>query len=576
MLNDSKIENITSKFLDMIKLPVSTGKKLNYLLVMPRQADMRSQYLFPTGFGLVSSSLKASGRNVFTFNMTYKENGVELLRQMIIDNKINVVATGGLSGQYALLREIIDAAKAVSSDIVTIVGGGIITAEPEVAMEALEVADYGVIGEGEIVINALAYALETGSATDEVEGVISRNKDGFVHTPPQHELTDLDCLPFPDYDGFNFCEIFERKYLQGFDIDEAGVSLSLSRSCPYNCTFCFHSSGKKYRRRTLDNVFKELEWLKSKFDFRRVTITDELFGNDFGYVRDFCERIKPHGFSYMVMTRLDRVNEEILGVLKNSGCSEITLGLEHINDKILKSMQKKTTFSMVEPAYNKALESGIKPQGNLLFGDVAETLETAREALNWWKTHRHYNINLAHIMTFPGSHIYKEACKRGIIKDRVKFLRDGCPIVNITNMSDSEWHEMKDEIARTLFLYESAESEPNVAEISRKLDLLSKRKVCVWPATHVTIDFIKSVSQSFYENCLFANIDKDSQLLRVCGKNQVLIHTPDIISKEQVELVICSRNRYFDEIRTICSSEYPSVKKVINILDIENLESEFQ
>ena len=148
----STLYNVTEEFLSMIKLPEPTGKKLNYLIVMPKQAEKPFQYVFPTGMGIVAASLKASGRSVFTLNLTYKENPMEVLKQTIIKEKIDVVMTGGLSGQYSLLKEIIDTVKSICPDIITAVGGGIITAEPEVAMQALECADYGMIGEGEITI----------------------------------------------------------------------------------------------------------------------------------------------------------------------------------------------------------------------------------------------------------------------------------------------------------------------------------------------------------------------------------------------------------------------------------------
>lgn len=98
-----------------------------------------------------------------------------MLRQTIIDNSINVVFTGGLSGQYFRLKEIFDAVKLVDPNIITCVGGGIITAEPTVAMEALGSADFGIIGEGEITVNTLAYALENDEDVRQVKGIVLRD-----------------------------------------------------------------------------------------------------------------------------------------------------------------------------------------------------------------------------------------------------------------------------------------------------------------------------------------------------------------------------------------------------------------
>jgi radical SAM superfamily enzyme YgiQ (UPF0313 family) len=570
------IENVTDKFLNMINLPDDTGKKLNYLIVLPTQADMRSQYMFPIGFGIVSSSLKASGRNAYSLNLTYKETPFELLRETIINNEINVVATGGLSGQYALIRNIIDAVKIINPYIITIVGGGIITAEPEVAMKALENADYGIIGEGEITINALAYALETDIDTTTVEGVISKRGEEFISSSPRAYLTDLDCLPFPDYYGFDYTDMFKREYSANSVFNSIGTTILTSRYCPYSCTFCFNSSEKKYRRRSLDNVFKELDWLKSLHSFNHLHINDEMFICDLDYVNEFCERIKPYGLSYSFSARLDiKINNDLLDLLKESGCTQIFFGVEHISDKILESMQKKTKSSMIELVFNQVIEKGIVPSGNIIFGDLEETIETVREALNWWKEHRFFKIKTSHIFTFPGSHIYKIACEKGIIKDPVQFLRDGCPMVNITKMSADEWSAMKDEIVKTTILYEDVNFKPDEEKISGALNLLANNdyKVCVWPAIHESMRFFKVMSKMFYDKAYFININVDSQLLKTCDeKFKRKIYNSDIILKENIEIVICPRINLINEIRTICKNEYPCVKHVISISELETLD----
>ncbi|MDR1592219.1 MAG: cobalamin-dependent protein [Prevotellaceae bacterium] len=176
-------QHITQEFLDMIKLPDPTAKRLNYLMIMPVMVDNDSMwYQFPYGFGLVSSALKASGRNVFTLNINYKTDIDKLIRESIIKNHIDVVLTGGISGQYSVIKYVLDTCKECSPDIITIVGGGIITADPVVAMMALETADYGVIGEGEVTVNELAFALENGNEIDSVPGIILKTK--MVTSPP--------------------------------------------------------------------------------------------------------------------------------------------------------------------------------------------------------------------------------------------------------------------------------------------------------------------------------------------------------------------------------------------------------
>jgi hypothetical protein len=70
---------------------------MNYLIVMPILTEIHEQcYAFPIGMAYVSSSLKATGRNVFTYNLNYKSGTIEEnLKTVIEENDIDVIATGG-------------------------------------------------------------------------------------------------------------------------------------------------------------------------------------------------------------------------------------------------------------------------------------------------------------------------------------------------------------------------------------------------------------------------------------------------------------------------------------------------
>lgn len=561
----STIYHVTDEFLNMIKRPDSTCKQLNYLIVMPQQAEMQFQYTFPVGMGIVAASLKASGRTVFTLNLTYQKNPAEVLRATIRNQCIDVVLTGGLSGQYGLLKEIVDTAKDIRPDVITAVGGGIITADPYVAMCALENADYGMIGEGEITVNDLAYALETKTDPSDVAGVIVKGSENYTLRP---EIMNLDCLPFPDYEGFDYIESFRRSF-SGVGIKKnIGAVIITSRSCPYNCTFCFHSSGKKYRRRSLDVVFQEIDLMRKKFPLDYVQIADELFGNDVEYVKEFGRRIQSYGIRYLINTRLDRITDELLTVLRDSGCEEILFGIEHVSDKILQSMQKKTSAAIIEPTLRKCLQYGIRPIGNIILGDVAETEDTVQEALDWWRLHHNLGaITTTYLIVFPGSQIYKIALERGVIRDPVQFLRDGCPLVNMTTMPDDKWSEMKDRVAEYRILYEKT-PDIDVDKLSGALKLLSQTcRCCVWPATVDSIRFFKKLSPEFYNKAYFVNINPDSQMLRA-AENDVKVRTPDVIQQEAIDVVVCPRESLAEEIRVICQKEYPSVQRVICISEL--------
>ena len=418
--------------------------KLNYLLVIPRLVQkIGDGYSFPLGIAYISSSMKKAGYNVFTLNLNDIEGEVsEIVKGDIYKNAINVLARGGLSFQYNTIRQVLDAAKMVSESIVTIVGGGIITSDPTAAMEALGCADYGVIGEGEATIIDLCKYLENGGDSSEVDGIIFKKGKSHITTKPRKEIEDLDSLPWPDYEGFGLDKFLAAApSVSGLNRKNT-VFMIASRSCPYNCTFCFHSVGNKYRQRSLDDFFKELDYMVSRYKIDFICLADELFAKRKARVKEFCSRIKKYNIRWWAQFRIDSVTPELLPILKDGGCEVMSFGLESADDRILKSMRKGTTVLQIEKTLKTVYDAGVSMEGAFIFGDIEETLETANNTLNWWRDHSEYKINLNLITVYPGSYLYKYACDKGIIRDKVKFIRDGCPQVRVSKLSDSEFSEL--------------------------------------------------------------------------------------------------------------------------------------
>ncbi len=216
----------------------------------------------------ISSSLKTAGFNVFTLNLNHYAEPYSELQKKIANNNIDVILTGGLSVNFSILRHTFNQAKAVNPDIITICGGGIISGDPQAAMQAFNDLDFGIIGEGEITVCELAHALETGANIDNISGIIYKHDMKYIQTQPREEIKNIDELPFPDYDGFEYKKYINQYCSSNFeelhvdiptlqsiftqDISIKKGVIAGSRSCPFSCTFCFHTSGQKYRQHSLD------------------------------------------------------------------------------------------------------------------------------------------------------------------------------------------------------------------------------------------------------------------------------------------------------------------------------------
>lgn len=173
--------------------PVVLGRgKLNYLVVMPLyRENPKEYYQMPLGIPYVSSAMKQAGLNISTLNLNHYENPYDVLKERIQKGDIDVVLSGGLSPQYANIRAVFKHSRKQNYEIITICGGGIITADPAVAMQALEIVDYGVIGEGEITVVELCKVLQNGGNLHNVKGIVYRENNRYLVTEHREALAGL-------------------------------------------------------------------------------------------------------------------------------------------------------------------------------------------------------------------------------------------------------------------------------------------------------------------------------------------------------------------------------------------------
>jgi len=144
----------------------------------------------------------------------------------------------------------------------------------------------------------------------------------------------------------------------------------------------------------------------------------------------------------MIQIRVDTIDEEMLSLLRDSGCYYISYGIESASDKILKAMNKKITVAEIDKALELTQKYGIGIQGNLIFGNPEETVETAEESLNWWLKNLRYHINLWYSTPYPGSPDYHHCIEKGVIKDRLAYIETGCPVVNMSRLTNHEFSKL--------------------------------------------------------------------------------------------------------------------------------------
>jgi len=412
----------------------------------------KGRYIMPLGILYVSAAAKAAGCDVLCLNMNHENDALGKLSHMIETYHCTMAAVGGLSGEFSDIYSVLRYIKSRHPHVITLVGGGIITSTPMVAMEALKYADVGMIGEGDETIVDLYRAIQMGTSLSGVQGIIYRKGDDFVITARRRDVPDLNSLPLPDYEGFDF-----RHYLStnniGFGYKGeplSPVNIVGSRSCPYLCSFCFHPSGRTYRERNMDSIFSEIDYLKKNYpSINHIAMREELFASRPERIREFCERIVQYKLYWTVQLRVDNMTESVLDSLSAANCYAVFIGTESMDDKVLKSMNKHIRAEQSQQVLKMALKKGVPIRTGLIFGDKAETIDSYTRTLDWYERNQVYSdvqqrpmITVDMIIPFPGTRLYQYACKKGIIHDEIEYLRMGCPIVNLTSMSEAEFLKM--------------------------------------------------------------------------------------------------------------------------------------
>jgi len=288
-----------------------------------------------------------------------------------------------------------------------------------------------------------------------IDGIayLDKDKNKVIVNRNRARVNNLDELPFPDYESFGFDQWKSLIRFSG----QAGildkydnlnyVQMLGSRSCPFSCTFCYHHMGQKYSERSLDNIFKEIDYLVEKHKVNFFFFLDELLSANPARLMEFARRIKNYPiYGWVGSFRVTDTNVERLKILKDSRLMVMGYGIENINDSILKSMNKRITRAEIENALKAHHEVGLFCAGNIILGDPAETKETLKYSIDYWLNHPEYNLNLIFLMPIPDSKIYRIALEKNLIKDKLRHIRDNFPMVNLTAISDKEFYKFQSRI----------------------------------------------------------------------------------------------------------------------------------
>lgn len=443
---------------------------MNILLVIPRYTkyiltnDINYHYDFPIGFAYISAVLKKEGYSVSVLNLNHISGKIDEIVSNELNKKIyDIVCLGNTYIGLELTKKAIDTVREHKSKP-TIILGGLITTESEIMMKLLK-PDFIILQEGEESIVELLTCLKEKKSYVDIKGIgYWDSNNNVVLTEPHSPMENLDKLPYTDLEGLGYEEWLDNQCTKdvynGLIDNPRCYPMIGSRGCAYNCTFCYHMNSK-YKLRSIDSIMNELRERVPKYKINVILFHDDLFSANKARIYEFCNKFKefkkeiPWDIKWGCKLTVNIVDKELITAMKDSGCCQICYGFESMSPKVLKSMNKNfITPEQIKEAYRLTTEAKINAQACFLFGDIAETKETAQETLENWKKYFAGQVQLYFLQPFPGSLIYKHCKTKGIIKDATEFVKNMDETwSNRYNFTESMSDEDFEELEKTLFYY---------------------------------------------------------------------------------------------------------------------------
>ena len=241
--------------------------------------------------------------------------------------------------------------------------------------DAMPHADYVARGEGGDGL--MLELLEALRGERELESILGLSfwRDGLpVHNELRERCADLDSLPMSD---LSLIVGSER-------IHETPIITSLG--CPFDCTFCTVTMmfGRKYRMRSPESVIAELEAKKPS----AVFFYDDNFAADKRRLKRLLQMMIDRGITpkWQSQVRTDVArDEELLTLMRRSGCHRVALGFESVDQATLDSYAKSQTVEDIKRAIAALHRHGIKCHGMFVVGADNDTERTASDIVAFAK-----------------------------------------------------------------------------------------------------------------------------------------------------------------------------------------------
>ena len=341
----------------------------------PLPGNRHHKKIFPLGIAYIAAYLR---ENIPDTRIRVLDAMIEDLdhgdvRAQLSSLDADLVGISAFTVQAEFAYELADWIKERFPRVKVVLGGVHPSLMPE---EAIEHADFVVIGEGEETMAELIEALQGQRPIEGINGLIFRQDGKMVRTETRPFIADLDSLPFPAWDLFDMPAYNTSMHVIG------GQRLPVigSRGCPYNCTYCCSPAiwKRKVRYRSPDKVLDEMQYARDNLGIPSIHFWDDNLFMNRSYIQDLIQGMIDRNFN-MPWTGLTRASHllkqaDLIPLLKQTGCIGIEIGIESANPDTFDLIDKQESLDGLREACRIQREHGLYPMFTYMAFNPGETL----------------------------------------------------------------------------------------------------------------------------------------------------------------------------------------------------------
>ncbi len=378
-----------------------------------------TELLFPPlGAASLAGQLRRFGAEVRVFDCTFRS--LPALRRELASYRPAIVGVYSMVSLSRNSRRMAELARSLLPEALLVAGGPLPTLYPR-----QYAGSFDAVFRGESDLSFPRFCadyLSNGASRhglkelplQSYEGLYVGDPDRPVDNPPVHYgEAELAGFPIPDRSDFDHPRYQRAWYEQE---GERATSLMVTLGCPFSCDFCSKPIfGNLFRRRTLEAVFEEIDYLR-RLGYDSLWIADDSFTLDTRLLAEFCDRAAEQGLRWSCLSRAVAVDPALARLMRRSGCRRVYLGMESGSQETLELMGKRTTVEEGVEAVRRYRQAGIEVAAFFMVGYPGESLSSIEKtftlALSLPLDHISFNVPFP----LPGSRLFERV--RGLNPDQ--------------------------------------------------------------------------------------------------------------------------------------------------------------